>query len=35
MDGASCSTSDTGTHCMAPARCVSSRCTLPNPAMCR
>jgi hypothetical protein len=34
-DGASCSTSDTGAHCMAPARCVSSRCTLPNPAMCR
>ena len=35
MDGASCSTSDTGTHCMAPARCVSGKCTLPNPATCR
>jgi hypothetical protein len=34
-DGASCSTSDTGTHCMPPARCVSGRCTLPNPTMCR
>lgn len=34
-DGASCSTSDTGTHCMPPARCVSSKCTLPNPATCR
>jgi hypothetical protein len=35
MDGATCSTSDTGTHCMLPARCVSGRCTLPNPATCR
>jgi hypothetical protein len=35
MDGASCSTADTGTHCMAPARCVASKCTLPNPATCR
>jgi len=35
MDGASCSTADTGTHCMAPAKCVASKCTLPNPALCR
>jgi hypothetical protein len=35
MDGAACSTADTGTHCMPPARCVSSKCTLPNPATCR
>ena len=35
MDGASCSTSDTGTHCMPPARCVASKCTLPNPTTCR
>jgi hypothetical protein len=35
MDGASCSTADTGTHCMPPARCVASKCTLPNPATCR
>ena len=35
MDGAACSTADTGTHCMAPAKCVASKCTLPNPALCR
>jgi hypothetical protein len=35
MDGAACSTTDTGTHCMAPAKCVASKCTLPNPALCR
>ena len=35
MDGASCSTADTGTHCMPPARCVASKCTLPSPATCR
>ena len=35
MDGAACSTADTGTHCMAPAKCVASKCTLPNPATCR
>jgi hypothetical protein len=35
MDGAACSTSDTGTHCMAPAKCVASKCALPNPALCR
>ncbi|HMI88716.1 MAG TPA: hypothetical protein VK550_31775 [Polyangiaceae bacterium] len=34
-DGASCSTADTGTHCMPPARCVASKCTLPTPATCR
>jgi hypothetical protein len=35
MDGASCSTSDTGTHCMLPARCVGGKCTLPAPATCK
>jgi hypothetical protein len=34
-DGASCSTTDTGAHCMLPARCVGGKCTLPNPSTCR
>ena len=34
-DGASCVTTETGTHCMLPARCVGGRCTLPNPSTCR
>jgi hypothetical protein len=34
-DGASCSTADTGTHCLPPARCVGGRCTVPDPTACR
>jgi hypothetical protein len=34
-DGASCSTADTGAHCMLPARCVGGKCTLPAPATCK
>jgi len=33
-DGASCSTADTGTHCVAPARCVGAKCTVPDPSTC-
>ena len=29
-DGASCSTTDTGAHCLAPATCVSGKCKLPD-----
>jgi hypothetical protein len=34
-DGATCSTAATGPGCRAPARCVNSRCTLPDPPSCR
>jgi hypothetical protein len=34
-DGAACSTADTGTHCMSPARCVASKCVVPDPSTCR
>jgi len=34
-DGNACSTADTGTHCMSPARCVAGKCTLVDPNMCR
>ncbi len=34
-DGASCSTSTSGAHCMAPARCVSGTCQLPDPISCQ
>ena len=34
-DGAACSTASTGPACLPPARCVSGRCTLPDPSSCR
>jgi len=34
-DGANCSTADTGTHCLSPARCVAGQCVVPDPATCR
>jgi hypothetical protein len=34
-DGATCSTSDTGAHCVQPARCVGSKCVLPDPSTCK
>jgi hypothetical protein len=33
-DGESCSTADTGTHCMLPARCVGGTCALSDPKRC-
>jgi len=34
-DGDACSTADTGTHCLPPARCVGGRCTVPDPSKCQ
>ena len=34
-DGQACSTADTGTHCLTPARCVASKCVVPDPSSCR
>jgi hypothetical protein len=34
-DGESCSTADTGTHCMLPARCVGGKCTLSDANKCQ
>jgi hypothetical protein len=34
-DGQSCSTSDTGVHCLDPARCVGGKCIVPDPSTCR
>jgi hypothetical protein len=34
-DGEACSTSDTGAHCVPPARCIAGKCTVPDPATCR
>ena len=34
-DGAPCSDIDTGPRCLAPARCVSGTCTLPNASSCK
>jgi len=34
-DNASCSTADTGTHCLPPARCVAARCTVVDATSCR
>jgi hypothetical protein len=33
-DGAACSTSDTGAHCMTPARCVAGKCIVVDPILC-
>jgi hypothetical protein len=34
-DGQSCSTMDTGAHCMLPAKCVGGRCVVPDPSTCK
>jgi len=34
-EGQACSTADTGTHCLTPARCVASKCVVPDPIACR
>jgi hypothetical protein len=34
-DGAACSTSDSGPHCLPPARCVGGKCTLVDPTTCK
>jgi hypothetical protein len=34
-EGEPCSTADTGTHCLPPARCVGGRCTLSDGSLCR
>jgi hypothetical protein len=34
-DGEACSTADTGAHCVPPARCISSKCLVPDPTTCR
>jgi hypothetical protein len=33
-DGTACSTADTGTHCVSPARCVAGKCLIVDPNMC-
>lgn len=33
-DGASCSTGTSGPSCLSPAKCVSGKCTLPDPTAC-
>jgi hypothetical protein len=33
-DGQNCSTTDTGAHCMQPAKCVGGRCVVPDPSTC-
>ena len=33
-DGQTCSTMDTGAHCVQPAKCVGGRCVVPDPATC-
>ncbi len=34
-DDGSCSAADSGPHCLPPARCVTGKCTVPDPAACR
>jgi hypothetical protein len=34
-DGATCSTTDTGAHCIAPAKCIGGKCALPDPLSCK
>lgn len=34
-DGQNCSTSDTGAHCMQPAKCVGGKCVIPDPSTCK
>ncbi|HMJ51641.1 MAG TPA: hypothetical protein VK540_06175 [Polyangiaceae bacterium] len=34
-DGQTCSTADTGAHCMQPAKCVGGRCAVPDPGSCK
>jgi len=33
-DGDACSSADTGPHCLPPARCISSKCVVPDPTTC-
>jgi hypothetical protein len=33
-DGAACSAAEAGPPCLPPARCVSGRCSLPDPSLC-
>jgi len=33
-DGQTCSTGDTGAHCVQPAKCVGGRCVVPDPSTC-
>jgi len=33
-DGQTCSTTDTGAHCVQPAKCVGGRCVVPDPGTC-
>jgi hypothetical protein len=35
QDGQTCSTTDTGAHCMFPAKCIGGRCVVPDPSTCK
>jgi hypothetical protein len=30
-----CVTTDTGAHCMQPAKCVGGKCVVPDPSTCK